>query len=43
MTFDIAVCREEDYDALRAILKDAHEIPAAWQDFTRQADAAQKF
>jgi hypothetical protein len=43
MTIGIAICREEDYDALRAILKAAHEIPTAWQDFMRQADAAQQF
>jgi hypothetical protein len=43
MTTGIAVCREEDYDALRAIIEDAHEIPTAWQDFIKQADAAQQF
>jgi hypothetical protein len=43
MIIGIAVCREEDYNALRAIIEDAHEIPTAWQDFIKQADAAQQF
>ena len=35
-------CREEDYDALLAILEDADDLPKSWKHFAARMEMAEK-
>jgi hypothetical protein len=41
-TIGIPWCREEDYDAFRAIFEDAHDLPLTWDEFARRAQDAEQ-
>lgn len=42
-TVGIAWCREEDYDALRAVIEHPNDLPATWRAFTQDAKFAEQF
>lgn len=43
MAIGIPWCRQEDYDAFRAIFEDRRDLPLAWNEFIQRAQHAEKF